>query len=399
MDSLKQYKGLPPRIYYLSFTRLIVEMGMMFVFPFMSLLLTQRLGYSAIQAGYIMVVISFGNMAGSLIGGKLADEFGRKRTYSILTAIIIASMIIAGFVCTHKIVIPCIFVSYSCVSAIMPAVSAMIIDLSDESNRNECFSLMYIFGNLGCAAGPVIAGFLFYRHMPMIFFSMAVFYIISFVIIVSKIQDDYVPNRLRKHDIAEEKEKSLLSIVIHRPVMLVFVICLVVLTICYIELDYMLPLQLSHVFGLDLGSKLSSWTWAINGLFCVLLTPAIIARIKGSKPLFNIIFGCLLYVVGFGMYALHINIPIFIIAAIIWTAGEVVINNQATVFLADQAPPTYNGRCISLYEFARGIGKCFGPLIFSYILTYSSYSTAWILVSGLCIGVSLVVLLLHRKSR
>lgn len=258
---------------------------------------------------------------------------------------------------------------------------------------------MYIFGNLGCAAGPVIAGFLFYRHMPMIFFSMAVFYIISFVIIVSKIQDDYVPNRLRKHDIAEEKEKSLLSIVIHRPVMLVFVICLVVLTICYIELDYMLPLQLSHVFGLDLGSKLSSWTWAINGLFCVLLTPAIIARIKGSKPLFNIIFGCLLYVVGFGMYALHINIPIFIIAAIIWTAGEVVINNQATVFLADQAPPTYNGRCISLYEFARGIGKCFGPLIFSYILTYSSYSTAWILVSGLCIGVSLVVLLLHRKSR
>lgn len=92
MNIVRQYKGLPRQIYYLSLSRMITEMGMMFVFPFMSLLLTQRLGYSEVETGYFLVVTSIGNMLGSLLGGKLSDELGRRVVYAWLTVTIVVSM-------------------------------------------------------------------------------------------------------------------------------------------------------------------------------------------------------------------------------------------------------------------------------------------------------------------
>ena len=54
-------------------------MGMMFVYPFLSLLLTSRLGYSEMEASYIVVIASIASTLGTLVGGKLSDEIGRKK--------------------------------------------------------------------------------------------------------------------------------------------------------------------------------------------------------------------------------------------------------------------------------------------------------------------------------
>ena len=62
------------------------------------------------------------------------------------------------------------------------------------------------------------------------------------------------------------------------------------------------------------------------------------------------------------------------------------------------APHTHNGRVISLYEFSRGLGKCIGPLIFSYALVYTNYSGIWISISMIFGVIAGILALLHRKS-
>lgn len=398
MKMFSQYKGLPRQMYYLSAVKLIVEIAVSFVFPFVALICTERLGFNAVQAAYIVSITSIGNMIGALLGGKLADEWGRRKTYIRFAIAMITCMILAGFVCTHRILLVLIFISNLITSAVIPICSAMVVDLSPEDKRNECFSLMYIFSNIGTAVGPLMAGLLFYRHMPVTFFCVAGFYTLSLLIMVFLIKETYTGHRT--DPVIEEgsgkKAESLFAMVFRHPRVLVFIGCMLFVFMSYMETSYVLPLQFTEAMGLDIGSKITSAIWSVNGVVVIVLTPTLMLFIKKHRPLFNLVIGCLLYALGFGLYALPINPILALVAVAVWTSGEIFVNNQATVYLAEISPETHRGRVASLYSFTRALGKLIGPLISSYILLGFGYSSFWIFIGILLVVISGVLFLLHR---
>ncbi len=420
----RQYSNLPIEIYYLSFSRIITEMGMMFVFPFMSLLLTERLGFSKVETGYFLFVAAAGNIAGSLAGGKWADMYGRKRVYSYLSLLTIISMIIAGLICTRRLVMLPIFISYSATSALMPTVFAMIVDNSCTKNRSESFSLLHLAGNLGCALGPILAGLLFYDHMPWVFFCQAIFFLMAFVVISLKVNDLYhvdhcktsksavteyrypsaadggaahgaVDGKGAANGAADGGESSHSS----RYVLCGMLSILALLTGCYIAMNYVFPLQLDSLYGLHMGSRLSSAVWAINAFAVLILTPFLTWLVKRRSPLLNIFFAGILFAAGFGLYSFGVNKIIFCLAPFVWTSGEVLLTTYSGVFLASVAPSRHEGRLMSLYEFARGIGKCIAPLFFSYVMTYASYKTTWITVFAISLICALCLIPLHTLNK
>ena len=82
VDALKSsfgiYRGLERSIYVLFFARIINSIGS-FVYPFLTLFLTDKLEYSAGDAGFILMIVSISFVPGSIIGGKISDTFGRKK--------------------------------------------------------------------------------------------------------------------------------------------------------------------------------------------------------------------------------------------------------------------------------------------------------------------------------
>lgn len=306
-------------------------------------------------------------------------------------------MALAGFNASSHAVIPFIMIMYFMVSMLMPSVSAMILDWSGKDNKSECYSLLYLAGNIGSALGPVVAGFLFYSHMPWIFYSMSLAFLAMLPIIVFGVKDIYVPHPHRTSK-GDQKQESLIKILFHNPILLIFILCLALLTLCYINLDFMLPLQFRDIFGLNAGSKYSSLIWTINGAVVVFCTPVIISFTKKKHPLYNIGIACLLYTLGFSLYGISESLAVLMFAVIIWTSGEILISTCAGIYIADQAPETHRGRSMSLYEFSRGVGKLTGPLFAGWLMTFFSYSRAWLIIAGICLIVDAIIWLLYKNS-
>ena len=416
MDFLRQYKGLPKQIYVLAFARAIVAIGMIFMIPLLSLLLTSKLGFSESEAGTIIFLISLVSIIGSAIGGKLADEIGRKKIFLIFASVIVISMIPAGIFCTNTKIVIFIFVAEFCIFGLMPATSAMILDVADDKNKVECFSLLYLSSNIGSALGPVISGLLFYRYTEWIFWGMAVFFLITCFIIGFGVKELYqphqkkfdadVPPSSKRNEETEkikeksgESEKNIFRILYAAPLLVLFLICLTILTICYVQLDYLLPLHLSQLFGLDAGSKFTSLIWTVNGIICVFFTPMIISFSKKLHPLKNVSIATLFYVAGFFLYSVSTAEYEFILGVLIWTSGEILISTCAGIYIADQMPETHKGRSMGLYEFARGLGRCLGPVLCGYYLTNHTYNQAWQVVVLLCIFTDIVLWYLVYKKK
>ena len=74
----KPYLGLPREIYIIFIARVINALGIM-VYPFMTLLMTTKMGYSGSVTGLLMSTGGVLAIPASLLGGMLSDRFGRKK--------------------------------------------------------------------------------------------------------------------------------------------------------------------------------------------------------------------------------------------------------------------------------------------------------------------------------
>lgn len=411
MNAISQYKGLPRSIYLLSLARMITAMGM-FIYPFLSLLLNTRLGYDEFQIGKVMLYTAVANIIGTLIAGKLADQFGRKKVYLCALIGCIISLFFGGFVCESFWVVPVVVLVYFFVSMTMPVLAAMITDLSEESNRSECFSLLYLSTNIGISMGPLIAGMLFYNYTSWIFWGQGLScvitaFLVSFLIkdtlpkpsqnIITNMKQKYSTKEIHKADKKEdETNKSLFSLLLKRPILMCFVFCLAVLTFCYIEVDFILPLQVKDIFGVEMGAKYFGMISACNGIVVVLATPIVVFLTKKKEPLFNVFIAALLYAAGFGFYALTKSLFLYMVFVAIWTSGEILISTCSGVYIASYSPESHRARFQSLYELARGVGKAFGPVAFGAFLLTHSTAEAWILIAIVCCVTAVLLYVLYQ---
>lgn len=190
LNYINQFRGLPRQVYYICFSRVIIGIGSM-IFTFFSLLLTRILGFSEFQAGLAFLLICVCNISGAIIGGKLADRYGRKRVYMVAITITSILYLMTAFVVRTNAMIPFIFATSLIGSAAHPILSAMVADSAPENKRTECFSLLYLSQNLGFAFGPSIGGLLFFNHMGLLFVLQALIYMIAGIFLFYTTTDVY----------------------------------------------------------------------------------------------------------------------------------------------------------------------------------------------------------------
>src|SRR6056297_2473460 len=222
------YRGLPRGIYALFLAQIVNAIGNL-VYPFLTFFLTQRLGYNSAAAGTFIFFASVAYVPGSLLGGKLADHVGRKKILIGAQGLAGLMLIPCALLGTSPIVPWLIIATHFFGGAANPTHEAITADMTSGEQRKAAFSLLYLGHNIGFSVGPMVAGFLFTHHLPLLFLGDALTTYGSVILVIllvpeSKPTKEEMASHGHDGRTADEKAEKggLIQVLLKRPYLLAF---------------------------------------------------------------------------------------------------------------------------------------------------------------------------------
>lgn len=378
------YSGLKRDVYIIFFARIINCIGN-FVYPFLTIFLTQNLGMSKVRAGFYLLLASTMFVPGSAIGGKIADKFGRKKVMIIFQGLAALCFIPCAFL-GKSIIIPYFLIAASLFGGIaQPASGAMMIDLTDADDRKQAFSLLYLGTNIGCAIGPMIAGILYNHYLKWLFIGDAATTLVSLALVAvyikeTKPTEEDVDESIKAGEGDEKAEDgNVFTAILRRPYVLVFVILSSVYAFIYSQHSYSIPLQLNEIFKYR-GPEIFGTLMSVNAICVIALTTIITGITKKLQPILNVTLAGLFYTAGFSMLYFVNSYHMFILSTIIWTIGEILNATNEGVYIANHTPMSHRGRFNSIISIIGGAGYAVGPMFMGRYIGNRSARSAWVLV-------------------
>ena len=138
------YKEYPNAFKVLVLSTFIDRLGFFLMFPFFALYVTAHFNVGMTQVGFLFTVFSAGNINGGIIGGALADKYGRR-------AMLLVGLISSGVGSIFMGLVDDLNIFYILVafSGLMgnfggPARQAMVADLLPKEKQAEGFGLLRV---------------------------------------------------------------------------------------------------------------------------------------------------------------------------------------------------------------------------------------------------------------
>lgn len=396
---LSTYAGLPRGVYALFLAQIINSAGN-FVTPFLTLLLSEKLGLKADQAGFFVMISLLVQMPGVVIGGKLADHIGRKAI--LITAQTVSALFILSCAFIQDIHwLPWLLIGSSIFNGtVKPATNALTADLTDAANRRIAFSLTYLGINLGYAIGPMMAGFLFHAHIRWLFIGDALTTLIAVALVQVMVKEDFsfkktpkataIPEADFIHPDERAEEGSFLQIMGRRPYLSAMILLLTIYSFIYTQHSFTVSLDLAHKFGSS-GPAFFGILEMVNALVVVFCSTVIVWLTRRIRSLQCIALAGLLYGCGFGLYFFTKSLFGFIIGTIIWSVGEILTATNNGTYIACHAPISHRARFTALQTLCQGTGCCLGPLLMGKYITGHGMDAVWILVFFISVAAGILM--------
>ena len=353
-------------------------LGGSLVFPFFSLYLTQKFDVGMTQVGIMyMVWALMSGVIGNVMGGAMADKFGRK-TNMIFGLIASATSTLLMVVVKNIVVL---YIATSIVGIFEdiagPAREAMIADLVPEKQRADAYGMFRIVSNLSVAIGPAIGGFMVSRSFETLFYADVVISLLVAVFVVLFLPETK-PQSKQKSEGKENTFRQTLQgygYVFKDKVFMAFIFVSILSVMMSFNIKSSLSVYLVNYRGLT--SEQFGYILSLNAGMVVLLQIFFTRLTAGWKPMLAIAFGNVLNVVGFTMVGFVDSFEMCILAMVIITIGEMIYAPKEQMLVANFAPEHMRGRYMAISSFAWIIPVAFGPLGAGFIMDNMDPRILW----------------------
>ncbi|MEV4658036.1 MFS transporter [Micromonospora sp. NPDC049301] len=374
--------GLPATFWYL-WAGLLINRAGAFAMLFLSLYLTDARGASEALAGTVVGAYGAGGAAGVLLGGVLADRWGRRAT--LLAAHLVTAGLMVALAFSRPLILIAVLSALVGVVHSMPspAFVAAIVDVVPAERRSRAFNLQFWAFNLGMAVASLLAGVLAEASFTALFLVDAGATLAAAAVIGWK-----VPETLRRSERAADLQPTPGVVRPRRPglhtaltdrTFLVFVGLTFVLAVLTLQTSTIMPLAMRAD---GLGPSAYGLVVALGGALIVLgqlFVPRLIDRHRKDVVLAA---STALLAVGFGVLAVADELAVYLGAAVVWTVGSMLAAPPNAQINADLAPPQLRARYQSVFYLTFPAAAFVAPTLGGVSLQYLG-DRHWLIVGGL----------------
>ena len=410
MNIITQYKGLDSDVYILAFGRMVTNLGAM-VWPMMTLILNQKMGFSASDTAFFIIVMGCFILPANLIGGSLADRFSKKWFIVICDLISVILYMTSAFISLSMVSLVIFTIAAMFQTLELPAYQAIIAEVTPTEYREKAYSLSYLGANIGLILSPVIAGFLFNRYLWLCFLINAISIGISAILIASKVSGAEESSREIGDNTEDCLKKtadnvSVIHIIKKKWELGLFLIVIGLYEGAYSQFGYLMPLSISASHGAK-GAAIYGTVMSINCIAVVLLTPVITKLFEKEFLYKKYSIGAVLQLLSFIIFMTVLGYVWGYYAAIlVFTVGEIFTTIVRGPIIAEAVSDDYRGRIYGIASFISSFMAGICEYNSGCIFDYKGAASAWefSIAMAFCAAAGAIFITIvknrhHNKSR
>lgn len=354
----------PRGVWVIAGTQLFASAGFSICLPFFALYLHQERGLPMTLVGTLFLISGICSSTTQMIGGVLADRFGRRRL--ILGSSVIRLFIYSGLASLIATDAPvwAIMITYISGQAVgmsmRPAIAAMITDLSPPDRLTETYGVLRVGQNVGWAAGPALGGYLITFLPYSWLFAVAAFSsVFTFVFIFFFLGESF-------HGTGERVSFGSMFSVARDRLFVVFTgLCLLV----FLTMGQMgSTLSVFTVDRIGFSTAQYGLLLTANGIMVVLFQYPVARWAGRLTRARGLALGSLFYALGYlSLGGVH-DFGWAMVAMVIVTAGEIVFTPLTLSVVGKLSSRDYRGRYMGFFGLSQSMSMSLAPLVGGVLL-------------------------------
>ncbi len=352
------------RIWIITTLQLLTSTGFSICVPFLALYLYQERGLPMTLVGTVFLIGGLCSAVTQVVGGALADRFGRRPVMLGCTGI--GMLLYAGLAVLIGLSAPIwtiivIFIAGQSVRVTTrPISSAIVVDLAPKDRLTEAYGLLRVGGNLGFAAGPAVGGYLLtFLPYAWLFGVAALTSALAFWLILLSLRESF-------HGTTEQVNLRVMLSVVNDRIFLMFTGVSLLVFFAFGQLGS--TLSIFTVDHIGFSTAQYGFLLSVNGLIVVLLQYPVACGINRLAKSRGLILGSLLYSLGYLALGWFGSFDWILVAIAIITAGEIVFSPLALSVVAELSTRDRRGLYMGFFGLSNMLGVSTGPLVGGILL-------------------------------
>jgi MFS family permease len=362
------------------------RLALFITLPFLSIYITTKMGASPTITGIIVGLGPLCGIINAFLMGYVSDKIGRRKIMEF--SLITWSLAFLGFAFSNSLwqIAICNMLYGASRSSFESVATALLSDVTDETNRKKVFHYRYFFINLAASIAPLIGLWLLLKNPTLGFSITGSVYFLYFIAL------RYCMNRWHVQ-IAPDKKNTITLTEVAKVLskdhpLLLFLLGNIFMLLGFAQLETNVPQYLNQMYG-EQGIKLFSYIMMVNGITIVCFQFLLNRLTKHMKLVTVTNIGFLIYGIGMGSMFFFESLPNwFMFSMFFISIGEILVFSNSYLLIDKLGPAHLKGSYFGIVEICH-LGFVFGPLIGGLIMEKVGGPSMFMimgLLSMICIG-------------